>query len=145
MSEPNEPKCITVDDQAESMKAMAISAPATPEPYTCHGCGRVSQVKRTKPGQFLCNECLKTWEGGKFYPRSEPADPNKKILVLHITTSFGKRYTCRTVEALEIFIDNYKADKKFKRDEDVNIELGFGRVTQEAYDAILACKYFIKT
>lgn len=41
------------------------------ETYTCYGCGRKSSVKRTKPGQFLCNECLKVWENGKFYPRSE--------------------------------------------------------------------------
>ncbi len=39
------------------------------EPYTCHVCGWESSVKRTKPGQFLCSECLKIWEGGKFYPR----------------------------------------------------------------------------
>ncbi len=37
--------------------------------YECHCCGFASSVKRTKPGEFLCNECLKTYEGGKFYPR----------------------------------------------------------------------------
>lgn len=39
------------------------------QPYICYGCGQESSVKRTKPGQYLCNECLKVWEGGKFYPR----------------------------------------------------------------------------
>ena len=39
------------------------------EPYICHGCGWVSSVNRTNTGQFLCNECLEVWEGGKFYPR----------------------------------------------------------------------------
>ena len=41
------------------------------ELYICYGCGWESSVKRVKPGQFLCNECLKIWEGGKFYPRPE--------------------------------------------------------------------------
>lgn len=40
-------------------------------PYICYGCGWKSSVERTKPGEFLCNECLKVWEGGKFYPHSE--------------------------------------------------------------------------
>lgn len=71
--------------------------------------------------------------------RTEP------ILVLHITTSFGKRYTCRTVEELEAYIDNVKAEKKLKRDEDVDVMIGFGRMTQAAYDKRPACKYFIKT
>ena len=75
----------------------------------------------------------------------ERIDPNKKILVLHITTSFGKRYTCRTVEELANYIDNVKKEKKLKRDEDVDIQLGFGRMTQAAYDSLPACKYFIKT
>ncbi len=49
--------------------------------YVCYGCGWKSSVKRTKPGQFLCNECLKVWEGGKFYPRSELLK-EKKIMEL---------------------------------------------------------------
>ena len=72
------------------------------------------------------------------------ADPNAKILVLHITTSFGKRYTCRTVDELKLYIDNIKTEKKLKRDEDVDIMLGFGRITQSEYAKIPACKYFIK-
>lgn len=35
--------------------------------YICYNCCWKSSVKRIKPGQFLCNECLKIWEGGKFY------------------------------------------------------------------------------
>ncbi len=69
---------------------------------------------------------------------------DNKILVLHITTSFGKCYTCRTVEELETYIDNIKKEKNLKRDEDVDIQLGFGRMTQAEYDRIPACKYFIK-
>ena len=38
--------------------------------YHCHCCGWSSSVVRTKPGEFLCNECLKWYAGGKFYPRS---------------------------------------------------------------------------
>ncbi len=38
--------------------------------YECHCCDFVSSVKRTKPGEFVCNECLKVYAGGKFYPRS---------------------------------------------------------------------------
>ena len=37
------------------------------EPYICYGCSWESSVKRTKPGQFLCNVCLKIWENGKFF------------------------------------------------------------------------------
>ena len=45
-------------------------------PYICYVCGFNSSVKRTKPGKFICNECLKIWEGGKFYPRTvEPSRP----------------------------------------------------------------------
>lgn len=69
---------------------------------------------------------------------------NEKMLVLHLVTSFGKRYTCRTVAELETFIDNYKREKNLKRDEDVDIQIGFGRMTQAEYDNIPACKYFIK-
>ncbi len=77
------------------------------------------------------------------YPPPAKA-PHEKSVVLHITTSFGKRYTCRTMDELEIFIDNYKIDKKRKRDEDVDITIGFGRMTEEAYAQVPACKYFIK-
>lgn len=75
---------------------------------------------------------------------------NKKILVLHLTTSFGKHYTCRTVDELETYIDNIKKEIKRKRgrnvrDEDIDLQIGFGRMTQAAYDTIPACKYFIKT
>ena len=71
-------------------------------------------------------------------------DPDKKSLVLHITTTFGKHYTCRTVEELETWIDNFKAEKKLKRDEDVGIQIGFGRMTESEYAQVPACKYFIK-
>jgi hypothetical protein len=71
-------------------------------------------------------------------------DPNKKNIVLHITTNFGKTFTCRTAEQLGQFIDNYKADKKLKRDEDVNIQIGYGRMTQAEYDQVPECKYFDK-
>ncbi len=72
-------------------------------------------------------------------------DQGRNILVLHITTSFGKQYTCRTVEELETYIDNVKKEKKLTRDEDVDIQIGFGRMTQTAYGQLPACKYFIKT
>jgi len=71
-------------------------------------------------------------------------DPKHKFIVLNITTSYGKRYTCRTVEELQTFIDNYKEDKKFKRDEDINIDIGWGRMNEEEYGYVPACKYFIK-
>ena len=41
------------------------------EPYICYGCGWESSVKRAKPGKFLCNGCLRVWDGGKFYSRPE--------------------------------------------------------------------------
>ena len=44
------------------------------EAYICYGCGGESSVERTKPGQFLCNECLKVWDGGKFYCPSDIGD-----------------------------------------------------------------------
>ena len=78
------------------------------------------------------------------YPKPDKF-PHEKVLVLHITTSFGKRYTCRTVEQLETYIDNIKKEKKLKRDEEVDIQIGFGRMTRAAYDSLPACKYFIKT
>lgn len=79
-------------------------------------------------------------------------DPDVKFVVLHITTNFGKHYTCRTVEQLETFIDNRlaalranPANKNRKiRDEDVGIQIGFGRMTESQYGQIPACKYFIK-
>jgi len=71
-------------------------------------------------------------------------EPRMKHLVLNITTSFGKRYTCRTVEELETYIENVKVEKKLKRDEDVDIQLGFGRMTEAEYGQVPACKYFIK-
>lgn len=40
------------------------------EYYECYICGLVSSVKRTKPGEYLCNECLKVYAAGKFHPRS---------------------------------------------------------------------------
>ncbi len=72
-------------------------------------------------------------------------DGQEIINILHITTSFGKRYTCRTVDELALFYKNYKKAKNLKRDEDVDIQIGFGRMTRAAYDNIPACKYFIKT
>ncbi len=91
-------------------------------------------------------------------PPPSPMDPNKKILVLHLLNRFGKRYTCRSVEELEAYIDNVKAERKRKsakpikvRDEDVDIQIGFGRMTQAAYNALPDgntppnCKYFTKT
>lgn len=41
----------------------------TTNPYICYGCGWESSIERRKPGKFLCNECLKIWEGGKFHLR----------------------------------------------------------------------------
>ena len=45
-------------------------------PYICYVCGFISSVERRKLGKFICNECLKVWEGGKFYYRaSETSSP----------------------------------------------------------------------
>lgn len=38
--------------------------------YICYVCVCSSSIERTKPGKYICNECLKIWEGGKFYSRS---------------------------------------------------------------------------
>lgn len=37
--------------------------------YICICCGVASSVECTKPGDFVCTECLKVYEGGKFYPK----------------------------------------------------------------------------
>ena len=81
-------------------------------------------------------KCTELWE--------KVTDPNKKIIVLNITTGFGKTFTCRTAEQLGQFIDNYKAEKRLKRDEDVNIQIGYGRMNQAEYDQVPECKYFSK-
>ena len=72
------------------------------------------------------------------------ADPDAKFVVIHLSNSFGKRWTCRTIEQLDIFLTNYKSEKKRKRDEDIDITLGWGRMTEAEYAQVPACKYFIK-
>ncbi len=47
--------------------------------YICYACGWESSIERTKPGEFLCNECLKVWEGGKFYPRSSMCAKSNQV------------------------------------------------------------------
>ena len=90
------------------------------------------------------NELKQMLDGG-IYTMAPPKTPtHEKFVVLHIITGFGKIFTCRTAEQLGRFIDNYKAEKKLKRDEDVNIQIGYGRMTQAEYDLVPECKYFDK-
>ena len=71
-------------------------------------------------------------------------DPNAKFIVLTLTNIYGKTFTCRTVEELDTFFTNYTADKSIKRDEDIGVSLGWGRMTETEYGRVPACKYFIK-
>jgi ribosomal protein L37AE/L43A len=52
-------------------KNKASSSEVVSNPYICYVCGYRSSVERTKSGEFICNECLKFWEGGKFYSRNQ--------------------------------------------------------------------------
>lgn len=115
-----EPECITLDDQVESIKVMVEDVAKNGGEYSFKSVeGQITDVHKR-------------------------VDPNQKIIVLNITTGFGKVFTCRTAEQLGQFIDNYKAEKKLKRDEDVNIQIGYGRMNQAEYDQVPECKYFDK-
>lgn len=70
---------------------------------------------------------------------------SEKIHVLNITTTFGKNYVCRTADELATFYKNYKKEKNLKRDEDVDIRIGFRTMSKAEFDRQPACKYLIKT
>ncbi len=99
-------------------------------------------VQAGNPPADWHDDCLISYK--KYLEEKTTPDPNKKIIVLNITTGFGKVFTCRTAEQLGQFIDNYKAEKRLKRDEDVNIQIGYGRMNQAEYDQVPECKYFDK-
>ncbi len=103
--------------------------------------GVFDSTRAAELGEKLHQALVKSYGFGR---DTEPADPNKKSLVIHMTTGYGKRYTCRTVAQLEEFLDNYKIAKKRKRDEDIDIMLGFGRMTQAEYDLVPECEFFKK-
>ena len=84
-----------------------------------------------------------TSEPGAVVKYTKP-DPNERFLVLHITTGYGKRYTCKTVGQLAEFVSNYKRVKNRKRDEDVPISLGWGRMSQQEYEHVPECEFFSK-
>lgn len=76
----------------------------------------------------------------------EAPDPNKMIFVLHLVNPFGKRETCRTVEAIENYVTNYKLMKSKPgrkcRDEDIPLQICFGRMTEIEYSRLPACHLF---
>ena len=82
-------------------------------------------------------------DGGLLQYPAPAKPPHEKFIVINITTSYGKQYTCRTVADLETFIVNYMKEKKFKRDEDVNIQIGWSRMNEEEFGMVPACKYFL--
>ena len=147
-NDKTEPECITLDDQVESIKVMVEDVAENGGEYSYKKVGdQVTDAHRTEPtkeqkhplGSRRIND-----DGEPEVYIKKVADPNKKIIVLNITTGFGKMFTCRTAEQLGQFIDNYKAEKKLKRDEDVNIQIGYGRMNQAEYDQVPECKYFDK-
>lgn len=73
------------------------------------------------------------------YDTPQPVDPAAVIDVLYITTDYGRKYTCRTVVELGIFIVNFKKERP-----NVGFSMSHGKMTEAEWSKIPLDKYFVK-
>lgn len=68
----------------------------------------------------------------------QAVDPATQIDVLYITTDYGKKFTCRTVKELGIFVRNYK-----KAHPNIGLTISQGRMTEGEYSKVPLDEFFV--